>query len=128
MKKLFLTLSLMLCLTALVAQEEYIINFNDYKTGEQCLNGQDNWVTHFQTAGTSQDFDVDYTADGLLSPDESVALFYPYGGAGVGRTATRKASENFGFNFKNGGIIDLEFDIVPGSDLAVHSAELCGEI
>ena len=103
----------MLCLTALVAQEEYIINFNDYKTGEQCLNGQDNWVTHFQTAGTSQDFDVDYTADGLLSPDESVALFYPYGGAGVGRTATRKASENFGFNFKNGGIIDLEFDIIP---------------
>ena len=114
MKKLFLTLSLMLCLTAF-AQEEYIINFNEYKTGEQNLNGQDNWVTHYQTAGESQDFNVDYTDgnEGLLTPDESVAAFYPYGGSGVGRTATRKASENFGFNFKNGGIIDLEFDIFP---------------
>ena len=113
MKRLFLTLSLVLCLTTVNAQEEYIINFNDYTTGTQCLNGQDNWNTHYQTAGTSGDFDVDYTADGLLSPDETVAVFYPYGGAGVGRTATRKASENFGFNFKNGGIIDLEFDIIP---------------
>ena len=113
MKKLFLTLSLVLCLVAVKAQDEYIINFNDYTTGTQCLNGQDNWQTHYQTAGSSQDFDVDYTGDGLLSPDESVAIFYPYGGAGVGRTATRKASENFGFNFKNGGIIDLEFDILP---------------
>ena len=113
MKKLFLTFSMMFCLTALVAQEEHIINFNDYTIGTQCLNGQDNWSTHYQTAGTSQDFDIDYTGDGLLSPDETVAVFYPYGGAGVGRTATRKASENFGFNFKNGGIIDLEFDIFP---------------
>ncbi|MBO7287030.1 MAG: T9SS type A sorting domain-containing protein [Bacteroidales bacterium] len=113
MKKLFLTFSMMFCLTALVAQEEHIINFNDYTIGTQCLNGQDNWSTHYQTAGTSQDFDIDYTGDGLLSPDETVAVFYPYGGAGVGRTATRKTSENFGFNFKNGGIIDLEFDIYP---------------
>lgn len=113
MKKLFLTLSLIFCLTIVNAQVEYIINFNDYKTGTQCLNGQDNWNTHYQTAGSSQDFDVDYTADGLLSPDESVAVFYPYGGSGVGRTATRKASENFGFNFKNGGIIDMEFDLYP---------------
>ena len=103
----------MFCLTALVAQEEYIINFNDYTIGEQNLNGQDSWNTHYQTAGTSQDFNVDYTSDGLLSPDETVAVFYPYGGSGVGRTATRKASENFAFNFKNGGIIDLEFDISP---------------
>lgn len=112
MKKSFLALCLMLCLSFVNAQEEYIINFNDYKTGTQCLNGQDNWLTHYQTAGTSADFDVDYTGDGLLSPDESVAVFYPYGGAGIGRTATRKASENFGFNFKNGGIIDLEFDML----------------
>ena len=112
MKKLFLTFSLMLCLTTF-AQEEHIINFNNYTDGTQCLNGQDSWVTHFQTAGSSQDFDVAYAADGLLAPDTTIAVFYPYGGSGVGRTATRKASENFGFNFKNGGIIDLEFDIYP---------------
>ena len=90
MKKLFLAFSLMFCLTALVAQEEYIINFDDYKTGTQCLNGQDGWSTHYQTASTSQDFDVDYSCDGLLSPNESIAVYYPYGGPGVGRTATRK--------------------------------------
>ena len=113
MKRLFLTLSMMLCLTMVNAQEEFVIDFNNYTTGTQCLNGQDSWATHYQTAGSSQDFDVDYTADGLLSPDESVAVFYPYGGAGVGRTATRKATSNFNFNFKNGGIIDMEFDIYP---------------
>ncbi len=118
MKKLLLIIALTILGLGLNAQKgggyvEYIIDFNDYKTGIQCLNGQDNWLTHYQTAGTSADFDVDYTGGGLLSPDESVAVFYPYGGVGVGRTATRKASENFGFNFKNGGIIDLEFDISP---------------
>lgn len=113
MKKLFLTLSLIFCLASINAQEEHIINFNNYTIGEKCLDGQDNWRTHYQTAGASADFNVDYTADGLLSPDESIAVFYPYGGAGIGRTATRKSSENFNFNFKNGGIIDLEFDIYP---------------
>lgn len=113
MKRLFLTLSLLLCLTMVKAQVEYLIDFNNYTTGTQCLNGQDNWVTHYQTAGSSQDFDVDYNCDELLSPDESIAIFYPYGGPGVGRTATRKATGNFDFNFQNGGIIDLEFDIFP---------------
>ena len=113
MKKLFLTVSLIFCLFAVNAQEEYIIDFNNYTLGTQCLKGQDNWSTHYQTASTSQDFDVDYTCDGLLSTDESVAVYYPYGGPGVGRTATRKASDNFNFNFKNGGIIDVELDMHP---------------
>ena len=113
MKKLFLTLSLMLCMFAVNAQVEYVIDFNNYTTGTQCLNGQDSWSTHYQTASTSQDFDVDYSCDGLLSPDESVAIYYPYGGPGVGRTATRKATSNFNFNFKDGGIIDYEFTIHP---------------
>ncbi len=113
MKKLFLIVSLMLCLTTINAQVEYVINFDNYTTGTQCLNGQDNWSTHYQSASTSQDFDVDYSCDGLLSPNESIAIYYPYGGPGVGRTATRKATENFNFNFKDGGIIDFEFDITP---------------
>ena len=95
------------------AQVEYVINFDNYTLGTQCLNGQDNWSTHYQTASTSQDFDVDYSCDGLLSPNQSPAIYYPYGGPGVGRTATRKASGNFNFNFKDGGIIDFEFDITP---------------
>ena len=113
MKKVFLLLSIMLCMNLINAQVEYVINFDNYTLGTQCLNGQDNWSTHYQTASTSQDFDVDYSCDGLLSPNETPAVYYPYGGPGVGRTATRKASENFGFNFKEGGIIDFEFDITP---------------
>lgn len=100
-------------MTYVNAQVEYVINFDNYTLGTQCLNGQDNWSTHYQTASTSQDFDVDYSCDGLLSPNESLAVYYPYGGPGVGRTATRKASGNFNFNFKDGGIIDFEFDITP---------------
>ena len=100
-------------MTYVNAQVEYVINFDNYTAGTQCLNGQDNWSTHYQTASTSQDFDVDYSCDGLLSPNESLAVYYPYGGPGVGRTATRKASGNFNFNFKDGGIIDFEFDITP---------------
>lgn len=113
MKKVFLILTLMLCFNIGKAQVEHLIDFNSYTTGVKCLDGQDNWVTHYQTAGSSADFDVDYSVDGLLSPDESIAVYYPYGGAGVGRTATRKATSNFDFNFKDGGIIDLEFDITP---------------
>ena len=113
MKRLLLTLSLLLCITLVNAQVEYIVDFNNYTTGVKCLNGQDNWSTHYQTASTSADFDVDYTIGGLLSPDESVAVYYPYGGPGVGRTATRKATDNFNFNFQNGGIIDMEFDMYP---------------
>ena len=100
-------------MTYVNAQVEYVINFDNYTLGTQCLNGQDNWSTHYQTASTSQDFDVDYSCDGLLSPNQSPAVYYPYGGPGVGRTATRKASGNFNFNFKDGGIIDFEFDITP---------------
>lgn len=113
MKRFFLTLSFVLCIAVANAQVEYVVDFNNYTMGTSCLNGQDNWSTHYQTASTSPDFDVDYSADGMLSPDESVAVYYPYGGPGVGRTATRKASDSFNFNFQDGGIIDFEFDISP---------------
>ena len=39
----------MLCLTMVNAQEEFVIDFNNYTTGTQCLNGQDSWATHYQT-------------------------------------------------------------------------------
>ena len=111
MKKLFLFLLSVLFAISLTAQVEYVYDFNSLTTGTQCLNGQDNWSTHYQTAGSSQDFDVDYTSGSMMSPDESIAVFYPYGGSGVGRTATRKASSNFNFNFQNGGIMDFEIDL-----------------
>ena len=95
-----------------MAQVEYLYDFNSLNTGVRNLNGQDVWMTHYQTATSSQDFDVDYVSGSEMSPDESIAVWYPYGGSGVGRTATRKASPNFNFSFQQGGIMDLEMDML----------------
>ena len=89
-------LSLFLILATLgMAQVEYVYDFNSLTEGSQNLNGQDGWMTHYQTAASSQDFDVSYVCGSDMAPDESLAIWYPYGGSGVGRTATRKASSNF---------------------------------
>jgi len=94
-----------------MGQVEYLYDFNGLTTGSQNFNGQDGWMTHYQTAASSQDFDVDYVCGSDMAPDETIAVWYPYGGSGVGRTATRKASANFNFNFQQGGIMDLEMDM-----------------
>lgn len=111
MKKILLVIGLIISLGAR-AQVEYLYDFNNLTTGSQNLNNQDGWVTHYQTATSSQDFDVDYVCGSDMAPDESIAIWYPYGGSGVGRTATRKASANFNFSFQQGGIMDLEMDML----------------
>lgn len=108
---LVLLISLMPSIGAM-AQVEYLYDFNNLTTGSQNLNGQDGWVTHYQTAASSQDFNVDYVCGSDMAPDETIAVWYPYGGSGVGRTATRKASANFNFSFQQGGIMDLEMDML----------------
>lgn len=110
MKRILLIIGLMVSFWAR-AQVEYLYDFNNLTTGSQNLNGQDGWVTHYQTAPASQDFNVDYVCGSDMAPDESIAVWYPYGGSGVGRTATRKASSNFNFSFQQGGILDLEMDM-----------------
>ena len=110
MKRILLIITLMVSFWAR-AQVEYLYDFNNLTTGSQNLNGQDGWVTHYQTAPASQDFNVDYVCGSDMAPDESIAVWYPYGGSGVGRTATRKASSNFNFSFQQGGIMDLEMDM-----------------
>ena len=111
MKRTILLASFLLLAFSLTAQVEYLYDFNNLIEGTKNLNGQDGWVTHYQTATSSQDFDVSYVCGSDMAPDESIAIWYPYGGSGVGRTATRKASSNFNFNFQNGGIMDLEIDM-----------------
>ena len=110
MKRILLIIGLMVSFWAR-AQVEYLYDFNNLTTGSHNLNGQDGWVTHYQTATSSQDFDVDYVCGSDMAPDETIAVWYPYGGSGVGRTATRKASSNFNFSFQQGGILDLEMDM-----------------
>ena len=111
MKRILIIIGLMISLGA-KAQVEYLYDFNNLTTGNQNLNGQDGWQTHYQTASSSQDFDVDFVCGSEMSPDETIAVWYPYGGSGVGRTATRKASSNFNFSFQEGGIMELEMDML----------------
>ena len=111
MKRTSLLLMFLLLAFMTNAQVEYLYDFNSLAEGSQNLNGQDGWVTHYQTATSSQDFDVSYVCGSDMAPDESIAVWYPYGGSGVGRTATRKASPNFNFSFQDGGIMDLEMDM-----------------
>ena len=107
MKKLYFLITFLFLAFSLTAQVEYLYDFNNLTEGTRNLNGQDGWVTHYQTATSSQDFDVAYVCGSDMAPDESIAIWYPYGGSGVGRTATRKASSNFNFSFQNGGIMYL---------------------
>ena len=111
MKKTLLLSLMLLTAFTVSAQVEYVYDFNGLTEGSQNLNGQDGWVTHYHNATSSQDFDVAYVCGSDMAPDESIAVWYPYGGSGVGRTATRKASPNFNFSFQNGGIMDLEMDM-----------------
>jgi hypothetical protein len=90
------------------AQIEHLYDFNDLEMDD--LGGQDNWVTIQQTNGEN-DFFINITASGVVSADGSKAVFYDYGGPGVGRTATRKATPNFDFDFSIGGVIELEVDM-----------------
>ena len=111
MKRILLLIIGLAMVAKAMAQVEYLYDFNHLTEGVRNLNGQDGWVTHYQTASSSQDFDVGYVCGSDMAPDESMAVWYPYGGSGVGRTATRKASSNFNFSFHEGGIMDLEMDM-----------------
>ena len=111
MRRIIVLITILMVSMGAMAQVEYLYNFNNLTEGSQNLNGQDGWMTHYQTAASSQDFDIGYVCGSDMAPDESIAVWYPYGGSGVGRTATRKASANFNFSFQQGGIMDLEMDM-----------------
>lgn len=89
------------------AQTVYTYNFNNLTLGS-ALNGQDNWVSTFQTV-SGGDFEINYTSGGsALSPDNSLCLLYNHGGPGIGQTASRKTTTALPFNFGAGGIMEIE--------------------
>lgn len=108
MKKITLHLLFLLAAFVVQAQTVSVYDFNTLPDGN--LNNQDGWKTIQQTASGSPDFVIGYTADGVVSPDGSKAVFYPFGGPGVGRTATRKSSPNFEFSFAD-GLVEVEVDM-----------------
>lgn len=111
MKTVKLLLLLLLFISTslgIYAQVEHLYDFNDLENS--VLGGQDNWLTIKHTNGDN-DFDVNVVAGDVVSPDATNAAFYNHGGPGVGRTATRKASSNFDFDFTSGGVVELEIDM-----------------
>ncbi len=108
MKKLILISLAIVGSFSVIAQDSVTYDFNTLQVGN--LNNQDNWKTVQQVNGTA-DFQVDIAGGTVVSPDGSNAVFYTAGGPGVGRTATRKATTNFNFDFQIGGVQEFEFDL-----------------
>ena len=92
--------------------EEYIYDFNDLELGN--LNGQDGWTTVVNAGGSPNEMDVAYTYQGVLSYDETKAVFYGQSGGNYGRTGSRLSTEDFPFDFTTGGIVEIEVDIHTG--------------
>ena len=90
------------------AQIEHEYDFNSLNIGD--LDGQDNWETILHTTGPS-DFKIDYATGSVVHPDGSLFVYYNESGAGYGRSATRKATPNFNFDFTSADMVEFEIDM-----------------
>ena len=116
MKKTLFFLTMMLMSIGLMAQVEKVFDFNNYAEG-QILNGQDGWYVRVHSAGNGSmgPMYTDYMGQfwGTTPPtptaDETLGVFSHASGTGFGDIATHGLSE-YGFDFTNGGIIEIECD------------------
>jgi len=108
MKTLYFAFLIVLLPLLASSQIEHEYDFNNLSIGD--LDGQDNWVTILHTTGPADLF-VDYAAGSVVAPDGTLAVFYNSGGPGYGRTATRKATANFDFDFTQADIVEMEIDM-----------------
>ena len=110
MKNVFLISAMLVAMFScrlLQAQTMYTYDFNSLTLGS-AINGQDGWMSTFQTV-SGGDFEVNYTLSGsALAPDNSLCLLYENGGPGVGQTASRLSTPALPFDFSAGGIVEIE--------------------
>lgn len=113
MKKLSATFVLLFLAVFAFAQTEYTINFNaPTYTENAALNGQDNWVSRAHSAGGGV-FKTEYLgAGGNITPDETMGLFFDNANTNFGEIATHKSTDNFHFDFSEGGIIEIELEML----------------
>jgi hypothetical protein len=102
------------------AQVEKTFNFNDYGENE-LLNGQDGWYVRVHSAGNGgfrpmyTDYLGHFSWNGhdpeLPTADETLGVFSNSSGTSFGDIATHDITQ-YGFDFSNGGIIEIECDIL----------------
>ncbi len=113
MKKTALLLTLLFSVVFAFAQTEYTIDFNSPTYTENAvLNGQDNWVSRAHSAGGGNLKTMYLGPDGALSPDETMGLFFVNANTNYGEIATHKSTDNFQFDYSDGGIIEIELDVL----------------
>jgi len=108
MGKFYILLCVLFVSVLVTGQVEQFYDFNALEFGD--LSGQDGWKTIKQVNG-NDDFQVNLVGDGIVSPDGTNAVFYWFGGPGVGRTATRKSAPDFTIDFQEGGVFELEWQM-----------------
>ncbi|MCK5776484.1 MAG: T9SS type A sorting domain-containing protein [Bacteroidales bacterium] len=109
--KILYTIALIFLMSfGLMAQTTY--DFNDLELGN--LNGQDDWTTVINSAGSPNEMDVAYSYQGAVSYDGTLGVFYGQSGGQYGRTGSRTTQENFPFDFTLGGPVEIEVDIHTG--------------
>lgn len=109
MKKILLFIIASCVSAVLFAQTTVTYTFDDLAVG--ALNGQDEWVSVKHSAGGGINV-VDYIGpNGWTAPDESLCVFFNNANTNYGEVATRKSTENFSFDFSQGGTFQIELDI-----------------
>ena len=117
MKKHLLIIVLLAFSFGMNAQVEKTFNFNNCAEN-QALNGQDGWYVRAHSAGngTYPPMYTDYLGHywdwvgETPTPDETIGVFSHSSGTGFGDIATHDISQ-FGFDFSDGGIIEIECDV-----------------
>ena len=125
MKRLSLLLMLLAFSFGMNAQVEKVFDFNDYQVGSgqpyPPLNGQDGWYVRAHSAGNGgsnmgpmyTDYLGHYWGNTPVTPtaDETLGVFSHASGTSFGDIATHDISQ-YGFDFSNGGIIEIECDVL----------------
>ena len=124
MKRLSLILLLLGFALGMNAQVEKTFDFNDYGSGDNPyirLNGQDGWYVKAHSAGNGgsnmgpmyTDYMGHFWGNTPVTPtaDETIGVFSHASGTGFGDIATHDLVQ-YGFDFSNGGIIEVECDVL----------------
>lgn len=111
MKKILLSLLLMISAAATYSQTVVEIDFNNFNDNA-ALNGQNGWVARPHSAGNGGNpiYSGYIGPRGMMTPDETIGVFSVCSGTSFGDIATHSLSE-YGFDFSTGGVIEIECDM-----------------